>query len=113
MRLLSIALLLTLGVGNSEVDLRRGEGEVRGNLRFEVATIPDEIADEFDGLNPQAYCEFLYIQRAGDDWDAITLDTTAFSGQTGLLRFTYDTLDACCSFEQGWFIDNIQTGMGC
>lgn len=72
-----------------------------------------QLSNCYTGLNPQAYCEYLYIQRAGDDWDSITLDTSAFAGQTGIVRFTYDTVDSCCSFEQGWFIDDIQTGAGC
>ncbi len=73
-----------------------------------------QLSNCHDDPSSQPYCEFLYIQRAGDDWDHITLDIPElYQGQTGLLRFTYDTLDACCSFEQGWFIDNIQTGMGC
>ena len=33
---------------------RKNSGDVRGNLRLEVITIPGQIADDFVGLNPQA-----------------------------------------------------------
>ena len=28
----------------------------------------------------------------------------ALVGQKGIVRIDYDTLDACCSFEQGWYL---------
>lgn len=59
------------------------------------------------GINPQAFCEFYSGSRPGDQWDQISLDTEILSGQTGTLRFEYQTVDGCCSFEQGWFIDDI------
>lgn len=70
------------------------------------------LVDCTGGVNPQAFCEYRDQTRAGDDWDSIALDTAILSGQTGTLRFEYQTLDGCCSFEQGWFIDDIALG-GC
>ena len=32
---------------------------------------------------------------------------------TGMLRFTYDTSDACCGFERGWYIDNLNFAQYC
>ncbi|MBI4705220.1 MAG: hypothetical protein HY744_29275, partial [Deltaproteobacteria bacterium] len=56
-------------------------------------------------INPQTFCQ-QRNQRGADDWDSIVLDTAAWQGQTGILRFTYNTGDDCCDFERGWFIDN-------
>jgi hypothetical protein len=55
----------------------------------------------------QPFCTFVNDGRAPDDWDLVTLDTSPWAGQLGQLRFTYDTLDPCCSFERGWFIDDL------
>lgn len=60
-----------------------------------------------------AFCTFRDDGRLGGDWDAIVIDTGAFAGQVGQLRFTYNTLDSCCSFERGWFIDNFSFGQFC
>ena len=51
--------------------------------------------------------------RAGDDWDAITIDTSAYAGEVGILRITYNTGDDCCDTEQGWFIDNLNFSQIC
>lgn len=45
--------------------------------------------------------------RAGDDWDAIELDTSSFEGQTGQIRFGYDTVDPNSGAERGWYIDEL------
>lgn len=45
--------------------------------------------------------------RGGSEWDDIEIDASAFAGSTGMLRFEYDTVDECCGFEQGWFIDDL------
>lgn len=65
-----------------------------------------------DGINPQPFCNFRDASRAGNDWDLITLDTSAVAGQQGQLRVTYNTADGCCGFERGWFLDNLSFG-GC
>lgn len=71
------------------------------------------LADCAGGINAdQAFCQFDSSSRPGDLWDDIVLDTGILSGQTGTLRFEYQTLDGCCSFEQGWFIDDIRVN-GC
>lgn len=62
---------------------------------------------------PQPFCVSRNDPRAGNDWDAVAIDTAAFEGQVGQLRFTYNTGDGCCSFERGWFIDNMNFGEIC
>ncbi len=54
--------------------------------------------------------------RDADDWDAISLDLPApLIGQVGIIEFSYDTFDSCCSFEKGWYIDvtNFATECAC
>ncbi|MEM9454501.1 MAG: DUF4215 domain-containing protein [Myxococcota bacterium] len=59
------------------------------------------------------FCQGHQGPRDAGDWDEIQLDTTAFAGMPGMLRFEYDTLsDSCCGLEQGWFIDDLN-GFGC
>ncbi|MEX1362017.1 MAG: DUF4215 domain-containing protein [Nannocystaceae bacterium] len=53
------------------------------------------------------FCELRDGPRSGADWDDIELDTSAYAGESGRLRFEYDTHDSCCSFEKGWFIDDL------
>jgi hypothetical protein len=55
----------------------------------------------------QPFCTYVNDGRAADAWDAITLDTSPWSGMLGQLRFSYDTVDGCCDFERGWFIDDL------
>jgi hypothetical protein len=55
----------------------------------------------------QPFCEYLSEERLGTDWDSISINTAAWAGMTGQLRFTYNTADGCCSFERGWFIDDL------
>ncbi len=45
--------------------------------------------------------------RAGDAWDPIVLDTSAFEGQSGQLRFGYDTIDGNSGEDRGWYVDNL------
>ncbi|MEX1363940.1 MAG: DUF4215 domain-containing protein [Nannocystaceae bacterium] len=49
--------------------------------------------------------------RQQGDWDEILVDT-GHAGSVGRLRFEYETLDSCCGFDQGWFIDDLD-GLGC
>jgi hypothetical protein len=53
----------------------------------------------------QPFCDFRDDTRAIDDWDVITLDTAAWYGMNGQLRFTHNTGDSCCGFERGWYLD--------
>jgi hypothetical protein len=55
----------------------------------------------------QPFCTFVDDGRAADDWDPISIDTSAWAGMTGQIRFTYDSQDGCCGFERGWFIDDL------
>ncbi len=55
----------------------------------------------------QPFCNSVQAGRLGTDWDAISLDAAQWVGQVGQLRFTYDTGDGCCGFEQGWYIDDL------
>jgi hypothetical protein len=91
----------------SGVDTKLIELSVDGGATWTV------LVDCSAGFNPQPFCDFRDDSRAGNDWDAITLDTSAFAGQQGVLRLTYNTLDACCSFERGWFIDNLSFRNAC
>lgn len=85
-----------------------GEYYDRKRIYFEADTGETWLlVDCTGGVNVQAFCEFREAERLGDDWDQIALDTGILAGQTGNLRFEYQTLDGCCSFEQGWFIDDI------
>lgn len=71
------------------------------------------LVDCSSGINTQPFCTFRDATRLGNDWDAIVLDTAAFVGQVGQLRFTYNTGDSCCDFEKGWFIDNLSFAQYC
>ncbi|MEM9459082.1 MAG: hypothetical protein AAGF11_33195 [Myxococcota bacterium] len=55
----------------------------------------------------QPFCTNVGDGRLGTDWDMISIDTAMWEGMTGQIRFTYDTQDSCCSFERGWFIDDL------
>lgn len=55
----------------------------------------------------QPFCVYQGGPRDEGAWDDISLDAAAFAGVPGQLRFEYATGDTCCSFEQGWFIDDI------
>jgi hypothetical protein len=37
----------------------------------------------------------------------------ALVGQGGIVEFGYDTGDACCDFEQGWYIDSLNVAQEC
>lgn len=52
------------------------------------------------------FCVYQGGPRAANAWDEVQFDTGVFGGETGRLRIEYDTGDSCCSFEQGWFIDD-------
>lgn len=52
------------------------------------------------------FCAPHSSARAGDDWDLVEIDTGVFGGDNGQIRLEYASGDSCCSFEQGWFIDD-------
>ena len=60
-----------------------------------------------------AFCQRVDLREASE-WDQISLDLPApLIGQTGIVEFAYDTFDACCNFEKGWFIDVTNFGTEC
>lgn len=63
---------------------------------------------------PRPFCTFRNDARLGTDWDNIVIDVPPpLVGQVGQLRFSYNTQDACCNFERGWFIDNLNFAQYC
>lgn len=89
------------------VDLKRVEVSVDlGENWTAVADCGDEALDDFP------FC--LSVEtRGADEWDTVMLDTSAFAGMDGQIRFTYDTVDTCCGFEYGWYIDNLNFAQSC
>lgn len=87
--------------GGVNVDSKRVELSVDDGATWH------ELANCEGAAGSQPFCTAVGDGRAGDDWDAVVLDTSAWEGQTGRLRFSYDTQDGCCAFERGWFIDNL------
>lgn len=71
------------------------------------------LADCNDGpLQDLPFC--LFVQnRAADAWDLVEIDTAAFAGQVGIIEIQYNTQDACCDFERGWFLDDTNFGLPC
>jgi len=56
----------------------------------------------------QPFCVYEADGRLGNDWDPISINMPPASvGMTGQLRLSYNTQDSCCSFERGWFIDDL------
>ncbi|MEQ9324190.1 MAG: hypothetical protein RIF41_33820, partial [Polyangiaceae bacterium] len=52
-------------------------------------------------------CQLFQGPRPGNQWDTVSIPVPAMLvGQKGIIRIDYDTLDACCSFEQGWYLRN-------
>lgn len=96
-----------LDEGSNPYDTKRIELSVDDGVTWNVLV-------ECEG-NPmiQPFCIPEMGDRDGADWDLISLDTAAFMGQTGILRFTYNTGDDCCDFERGWFIDNLNFAQYC
>lgn len=66
---------------------------------------------------PGALSDFPFCiavtDRDAEDWDDISIDTAAYSGVAGQLRFSYDTGDSCCGDERGWYIDDINFSQTC
>ncbi|HHH29788.1 MAG TPA: hypothetical protein ENK57_15785 [Polyangiaceae bacterium] len=52
-------------------------------------------------------CQLFQGPRGPDQWDTVAIPVPEdLVGQKGIIRIDYDTLDACCSFEQGWYLRN-------
>ena len=106
-----ITLGQTLTLQPWHVDEGGSSGYDRKRIYFEADTGEHwALVDCGEGINPQVFCASNNSSRPGNLWDEIVLDTAILAGQTGSLRFEYQTTDACCSFEQGWFVDDIATG---
>ncbi len=57
-------------------------------------------------LQTLPFCSYVQ-QRTADQWDTIEIDMQAYANQPGIIEFRYDSVDECCGFERGWFIDLI------
>ena len=63
--------------------------------------------------SPLPFCAYVF-DRAVDAWDVISLPVPAkFVGQPGYVRFSYNTTDACCDFERGWYVDALNFAADC
>ncbi|MEM9454358.1 MAG: DUF4215 domain-containing protein [Myxococcota bacterium] len=58
------------------------------------------------------FCQLSQDPRDEAEWDEIEIDMADFAGLLGRLRFEYEADGICCTFEQGWFIDDLN-GFGC
>lgn len=68
----------------------------------------DALVDCATGVNADLpFCQLQNQSRSEDDWDQVEIDLSEYAGETGQLRFEYDSFDSCCAFEQGWFIDEL------
>lgn len=60
------------------------------------------------------FCVLRSDDRPGDVWDPISVDTAAYAGMVGRLRFTYTSVDSGGGgFERGWYIDNLSFAQSC
>jgi hypothetical protein len=87
------------------VDGKRVELSVDGGATWNTLV-------DCQGAGGQPFCDFVN-DRLGTDWDPIVIDTSMWEGESGQLRFVYETLDPCCGFERGWFIDDLSFAAFC
>lgn len=64
------------------------------------------------GGSPYPFCVGT-IARSVDAWDLVSIDTSTWQGMTGQLRLSYDSQDACCETERGWFINDLNVLSAC
>ncbi|MBX7078152.1 MAG: DUF4215 domain-containing protein [Nannocystaceae bacterium] len=57
-------------------------------------------------LGDQPFCSYVSGPRDEFAFDDIAIDLGAFAGSSGQVRLEYDSIDECCQFEQGWFLDD-------
>ena len=57
-------------------------------------------------LDDQPFCVYQPGPRAEGAFDDVVISLGTFAGQSGQLRFEYASGDTCCTFEQGWYIDD-------
>lgn len=94
--------------GASTYDAKTIQLSVDGGASWNVLV---DCATADQGLFP--FCTNRSDDRAGDDWNPITIDTAAYAGMVGQLRFTYSTIDSAGTFERGWYIDNLSFAQSC
>ncbi len=94
-------------VDEGTTDIKQIEISVDGGVSWTM------LADCTSPPDPFPFCNYVVDGRAGDVWDPVAIDVSAFAGLVGQLRFTYNTQDACCDFERGWFIDNLSFAQYC
>jgi hypothetical protein len=68
---------------------------------------------EIAAMDAYPFCVSFNQNRLATQFDNIMIDTSAFAGQVAMMRFTYDTVDTCCTFERGWFINNLNVLRRC
>ena len=51
--------------------------------------------------------------RDPEDWDDISIDIADYADMEGQVRFSYNTVTACCGFERGWYIDDLNFNQVC
>lgn len=110
----------TLIFDSWHVDEGGGESEKEPGVdikRVEVSTDLGETWTTLAGCDDPDLDDFPFCvrvdTRGADEWDTIMLDTSAFAGMDAQIRFTYDTDDACCGFEYGWYVDNLNFAQLC
>ncbi|MEM9463238.1 MAG: hypothetical protein AAGF11_54355 [Myxococcota bacterium] len=86
------------------------EASVDGGMTWEVLI---DCSTEDPVMPAHPFCGEQAGPRAMDDWDPIDIDLGPQGGQMGQLRLTYLTVDDCCTFERGWYIDNLNFAQFC
>ncbi len=70
-----------------------------------------EVIVDCDGNMTLPFCQpwpTPGTNRAADAWDAVSVPVpSSLAGQTGRIRFVYDTVDAGGGWERGWFVDDV------
>lgn len=94
--------------GGASLDLKRIDLSVDDGMTW----IPLADCAAADPLDDFPFCSNVNF-RDPEDWDDITLDTSMWEDMEGMLRFTYDTVTACCGFERGWYIDELNFAQAC
>lgn len=65
-------------------------------------------------VDTPVFCPPYFGNRPPGMWDFVSLPVPAeFQNQVGYVRFLYDTTDACCSGERGWYIDALNFAQDC
>jgi len=72
----------------------------------------DTLADCAVDASP-AFCS-QQLDKDPAVFDLIQLPVPGpLQGQLGIVEFGYDTVDACCEFEKGWYIDSLNIAREC